>query len=565
MQARGSFQNHLRRSLILYTALFVILLFLLYIVFTTVNLRVTTMQVNAQDNRELTASMTIWQGELVEALQSLSGESAVREALRLGTPAAITRANRLLYQRINRLPLKVVFTLLSPKGEIAATNLNRDNQAVFLTAYPNAAVREQLESSELPYCERHSRIGYRFDQETVWLFATRVMEEGELLGYLYLDVMDAGLRDAMRFRQSDAVVLADRFDNVLYTDTPQAVGDIGKLSVRVDGGGFVTMDAKEYFVSVGTLADSGVRVMTFTSTVLHRQMMRYGMTLIALMALALVAIVPLVADRVARRNLRPIETMVQTVRNQDLNSRIRERTFDEFQLLYDEFNAMMERVQTLIHHNEELVERKRIIEVKHLKEQFNPHFVFNVMENLHFVLLTDPQKAADMLVAFASLMRYEIDETQPQVALETDIEYVNDYLLLQKMRYGKLLTYTFDIPDALLQCRVPKLLIQPIVENSLKYAMPPEGGIHLQVTARMEKRYLIIRIEDDGLGMQPEQLRRLTDMLAQEDAVTTHIGLYNTHRALRLMYGAPCGLTLSNAPGHGTVVELRLPKEWDDA
>lgn len=562
---KNSFRYYLRRSLLLYTFALILLFFLLYMGFMTANLRMSTMRVNAQANAELNAEVTAWQRELEKTVAALADAPEVLAALEDGAEPAVTRANRTLYGRVNALPVPCVFALLDEDGEIVSTNLYRDNRPVFLKSAARRAMGEMLDQKPDGVYEGYSRIDYAYDQSTDWLFAARARSGGQTLGTLLVDVTDAGLRAALRGRQADMVVLADRFDNVFYADNPAAVGVIGKLAVPISESGFVTLDQREYFVSVSTVARDGVRVLTFSSTVLHKQMLSFGMLLITLLSAALLLLAPLLANRMTLHDLRPVEKMIETVRKQDLNGHIGERTFDEFQPLYDEFNAMMNRVRTLIRHNEELSERKRVMEVRHLKEQFNPHFVFNVMENLHFVLLSDPKKAADMLVAFGSLMRYEIDDAQTLSPLETDMEYVSDYLLLQKMRYGKRLCYRMDVPQELSGCRIPKLLVQPIVENSLKHGMPDDGVLTVRIAARRDGAYLIVTIADDGAGMPPEQLRQLQDTLAQEDAPATHIGLYNTHRALLLMYGAPCGLQIQSEANAGTVVQLTVAGEWDNA
>lgn len=560
-----SFRNYLRRSLVLYTAALILLIYLLYGGFMALSLRLSTMRVNAQVNAELSADVARWQSGLRQTLGELCDSPEIRLALEARGTKQLTVANSLLYSKTNALPVGCIFVLLDHDWQIVSTNLNFDNRAVFLSSTVARSARDALSRQPDRIYEAPSRINYAYDQQTDWFFAATVPGAQTPAGAICIDVTDAGLREALRGRQADMTVLADRFDNVLYTDGTQAVGVIGKLSVRVDGGGFVTLDGRDYFVSVSQLEQEGVRVLTFSSTVLHQQMLRFGMLLISLLAVVVLCFAPLLANWLTRHNLRPVETMIQTVRHQDLSSRIHQRTFVEFQALFDEFNAMMERVQTLIRHNEELSERKRMMEVRHLKEQFNPHFVFNVMENLHFVLLSDPQKAADMLVAFGSLMRYEIDETKALVPLETDMEYVNDYLLLQKTRYGKRLEYHIDISDSLMGCMIPKLLVQPIVENSIKHGMPPEETLTITITARLQERFLTVRIADDGEGMPPDQLSALKGMLDREDAATTHIGLYNTHRALLLMYGPPCGLKLQSAAGRGMAVELTVPEVRENA
>ena len=157
----------------------------------------------------------------------------------------------------------------------------------------------------------------------------------------------------------------------------------------------------------------------------------------------------------------------------------------ESQQLYAQFRRITLHLRELIRYNSELQDRRRQMEIKQLEEQFNPHFVFNVMEMVRYQIREDPEAASEMLLSFANLMRYSINYGHTKVSLETDVEYVNDYLLLQKVRYNNCLRYEFIIPDQLLECQVPKLLLQPVIENSIKHGY--QQGKILEIVVQVER------------------------------------------------------------------------------
>ena len=204
------------------------------------------------------------------------------------------------------------------------------------------------------------------------------------------------------------------------------------------------------------------------------------------------------------------------------------------------------------------------MELKHLEEQFNPHFVFNVLETLRYEILIDGKKASEMVVAFANLLRYSINYGNTRVELQKDIEYINDYLLLQKMRYNRRLTYHIEIPEELLNCRVPKLLLQPVVENSLKYAGEQKKYIDIRIRALRQENALVLTVEDNGDGIDEERLEELRRRLYLEQEDPAHIGLYNVHRTVRLLYGEPWGLEIRSRLHERTEVTIRLPADCEE-
>ena len=199
-----------------------------------------------------------------------------------------------------------------------------------------------------------------------------------------------------------------------------------------------------------------------------------------------------------------------------------------------------------------------------MEGQFNPHFAFNVMEALRYEILINPAQAAQMVVAFANLMRYSINYGSTHVSLKTDIGYVQDYLLLQKMRYNQRLEYAIDIDQSILQCKVPKLLIQPIVENSIIHGLENAKNITVAITGRSFDNNLVLCVEDNGPGLAEGQLAKLQAVLDDENAMPKRIGLYNVHRVTQLLYGQEYGLTIESVYGKGMRVLLKIPVIVED-
>ena len=235
----------------------------------------------------------------------------------------------------------------------------------------------------------------------------------------------------------------------------------------------------------------------------------------------------------------------------------------ESQQLYDQFRRITLHLRELIRCNNELQDRRRQMEIKQLEEQFNPHFVFNVMEMVRYQIPEDPEAASEMLMSFANLMRYSINYGHTKVSLETDVEYVNDYLLLQKVRYNNCLRYEFQIPDQLLECQVPKLLLQPVIENSIKHGY--QQGRILEIVVKVQRIGDDLRFEvrDNGKGIEADRLAAIRESFTMElnSVYVKHIGLYNIQKVVELMYGPNYGLTVESTPGEGTVVTLTMPYE----
>ncbi|MFA6846694.1 MAG: sensor histidine kinase, partial [Sphaerochaetaceae bacterium] len=389
-------------------------------------------------------------------------------------------------------------------------------------------------------------------------------DEGKVKGFLCYDISTQSLDNILHKEKVDIVVLTDQFDNTIYCSDNSLVNSMGKSLLDWKDTDTVLNNGKPYYATSNLLTSYNVKVITLTSTLAQSHFFKLGELFLVLLLAFMILLIFILGQRTARNSLQPINVLLNAIQQflgGNLEYRIKERTFDEFQILFDGFNQMMVKLQALLKNNSELLERKRLMEVKQLEKQFNPHFVYNVLETLKYEILINQKQASQMVVTFANLMRYSINYGNGKVSLGTDIKYVQDYLLLQKMRFSDRLSYSLHVDESLLNCQIPKLLIQPIVENCLSHGIEDEKALNIQIQVKEDAGNINFIVTDNGCGIQPERLASLKKLFETEDAMPEHIGLYDVEREVKLLYGNGYGLDIASEFGNGTRVCLTIPYE----
>ena len=196
-------------------------------------------------------------------------------------------------------------------------------------------------------------------------------------------------------------------------------------------------------------------------------------------------------------------------------------------------------------------------ELRALRSQINPHFLFNALTTIGYLIQTSPTRALDTLLRLTSLLRGVLRSEGELTTLGREIELVESYLEIERARFEQRLQVRIDVPAALRAVRVPPLVVQPLVENAVKHGIAPERqGGEVVVTARLDtagpEPILAVVVKDSGAGASEQQLRRGRD---------EGVGLKNIEQRLRCQYGDAAALTIRSTPGLGTTVEVRLPVE----
>ena len=564
---REPFQNQLRRSFIGYVAAILALILLLYLGGFALNFFAVIVRGCRKDNAELETTLTQQLAAYDSGVAELTEADALRRAAESGERSECLEANRLLYDFTNQQELRAYFVLLGADMQVLSSNFSAHNQSIFASSAfaAGAAARMQQEpSATLRYV---CTAPVSSEQACTYTVCRAVPDEtGAAAGYLLLNLRQEGFRDAVRDTDSE-VLLTDRYDNLIYTtldprEDPQDKQPSNKFSLSLESDGILSLDESRYYAVCGTVGPQALRLYTLTSLDVQLRMLLYSGGLFIVLLLLLSGVVVAMTKAFTRQNAMELGELTAAVENLSKNGgaeALPKQCSEESQALYTRFRE-------LIAHNDELLDRRRQMEIKHLEEQFNPHFVYNVMETVRYQISEDPETASEMLLSFASLMRYSVNYGHTKVSLETDVEYVNDYLLLQKARYNNCLLYEFAIPEELLECRVPKLLLQPVIENSITHGYRAGQTLHIRVQAEHRGDTLRFTVTDDGAGIPAERLAELRESFKRDltNEYTAHVGLYNIQKVIRLTYGAPYGVQIESTEGQGTAVTLTIPYEVEE-
>lgn len=295
------------------------------------------------------------------------------------------------------------------------------------------------------------------------------------------------------------------------------------------------------------------------------EIVRAGRTTVAWYLVFLFAVVLgtlFAALALGRRMMRPVQHSISTIEHMadgDLTVRMQRTEYTEVNTLVSSFNRMAENLEQLYEDAYTKGMLLRESEYKVLEAQINPHFIFNVLETVNMQCLAAGQKQTSTMVTdLAALLRASITRDGKQkVTLREELEYARYYLDIQKARFSDELCYEISYTDeSVLDCYLPKLTIQPLVENSVVHGLEKKrGGGKVTVQIWEEGDSVYIRIADDGAGFL---LGELTD---QDSSRHNHIALTNIQRRLALLYGAESTFRINSSPGVGTVVLIIIPAE----
>lgn len=272
----------------------------------------------------------------------------------------------------------------------------------------------------------------------------------------------------------------------------------------------------------------------------------------------------LVAYAISYRFTKPVTRMIQSIQafgKPDLNARMEDSSIQEFHDMGIVFNEMADRIEYLITqvYEKEIVAARS--QVKYLQSQINPHFQFNILAMLSLkAKMAGNEEVYDGLNAFSRLMQGKIfREKEIKIKVKEELEIVQFYLYLQKSRYQDKLSYEVKLEDEKIgEDLIPRLLIEPLVENAVSHGLEPKRGKgNLQVLL-YEREMLYIWVKDDGVGVGQNQMKAEEN---KENIPHTHVGWENTKKMLRILYGDHYKFQVWSEPGKGTEIEIAVPIE----
>jgi sensor histidine kinase YesM len=269
-----------------------------------------------------------------------------------------------------------------------------------------------------------------------------------------------------------------------------------------------------------------------------------------------------VIKKIAKENSRSIESIISdtnVVSLGKLDHKINEDLEGDFQNLAKNINEMLDKLNSEIKLNKQLSETNLIFEKRKLDSQFDPHFLYNSLETIRYSMLFDVKVTEKYILELNSILRYSITNKINYSTLSDDLTYIKKYLDLYEFRFKDKLTYTICIDDEMKEVLVPKLVIQPLVGNCIKYGFESSIKVHIDITAEMVDNICYIRVHDNGVGISDAVIKEIEESCQKDENPTNHIGVHNVLRRFMILY--PDSKLKVKRDSDGTVFEISFKKK----
>lgn len=265
-------------------------------------------------------------------------------------------------------------------------------------------------------------------------------------------------------------------------------------------------------------------------------------------------IATLLAISMIAKRIKSLDQGVDALKAGDFRTIIVDYHRDEFTYLVDNFNGMSVTLRRLIDENYKVRLSEQEARLQTLMMQFNPHYLYNTLNVINWVAMRgNTKRTSALIVSLAKMLRYTSDNRRDCTELREDIEWIEQYLVLMQARFEGLFEVRWDVDTDCLDAELPKLFMQPLLENSILHGFSDRtSGGEIAIRVFREGGDVLCEVRDNGVGMSAE---RIEHVLKQEGV---SIGLFNIHKRIQLMYGDEYGLSIQSAPSEGCLVRVRI-------
>ena len=401
-----------------------------------------------------------------------------------------------------------------------------------------------------------------------------VMTVGKALGYITVYIDAAMFSDIVA---EDAAVYTKRFflldenNRIISCRNKEKIGETFEYQVKKNG--YITVDGADYVMAEKKIENRGWNYICLTE---QKEVTRDGsivLSVCAILGTILILVFAAIGLMLSRSIAIPVKVLADHFkRAENSNVTIQETSgITEFTNLYESFNHTMEKIHDLANqvYENKLVHQELVLSIKEsqiqaLQMQINPHFLYNTLDCINWRAQIDGNKeVAEMIRILGKFFRSNMEIKGEFTSLKAEIDNIELYITLSKLRFGTRLHCFIDIDERLYDQRIMKLLLQPLVENSIKHGLEVENiDENIWIWCGVDDNDLVISVKDDGRGMAPETLeylRGLWDSREEEYKKTESIGLYNVMRRLYLCYREECNLEIFSEPCRGTEIVITFP------
>lgn len=368
-------------------------------------------------------------------------------------------------------------------------------------------------------------------------------------GYVYL--MD-----------SDGKIIYHPRQNLIFSDMMQENNEVAKM--YEDGAHRETFEGEDRMVAVKTVGYTGWKIVSVMP--MEKFLGDFSRTrTMAVMIIIVAILVMIFANQfVAVRVAKPLRSLEDSLTGIgiDREPQIYIGGPPEIQHLGETIRSMVEQLRQLTDDIVKEQEEKRKSELDALQSQINPHFLYNTLDSIMWMIEAEKyDDAISMVQALSRLFRISLSKGKNIITVGEELQHAKNYLDIQKYRYKNKFTSYFEIEEGIEKYKTIKLIIQPLIENAIYYGMEyMDGDGEIYVRAYTKEKDLFIEVEDNGLGMQKEQVESLLTDGTRIRSKGSGIGIRNVHQRIQLYFGTEYGLEILSEPDEGTMVRIHLPK-----
>lgn len=404
--------------------------------------------------------------------------------------------------------------------------------------------------------------------------AARVMNDssGKPLAYLMVNMRETKIRDLYRYltqENSNTIYVADKGGNIISCSNSKLNGfhffNMENLNGLFGSSDYIFTKMREEKILFTRYfdKDSGFTVLEeIPFKVLMRPIYRVRLVLVLLSMLVLAATV-IVAGKVANRTTRSLTKLCDFMCQVDLQSLDQECTicgYTEINILRDRLNLMLKRMRDLMEDIKQKEKQKRKMELGFLQAQINPHFMYNTLFSIKCMVdMEKNQEASQMLASFISLLRNTVSNPDEFVTLKHEFDILKQYTAIQQFRYDNGFQVFFECAEAVEGKKIPKLIIQPLLENAIFHGVEfKKGEGMIAVTARARDGNVMVTVEDNGVGISEETLAKIER--GEKISGETHMGIANVQERIQLNFGENYGMKVESTQWKGTKITLTFPE-----
>ena len=362
------------------------------------------------------------------------------------------------------------------------------------------------------------------------------------------------------------ITIIDKYDNIIYTSLENNA-DIEKeiISSLVIGEEECSLNDNNFYLYINNIRNTSWRSAIFINNNYIKETIHLYTYILSAICIAFALIILILNNIIAKQISLPIIKLQKEMMNiSSLNYKIEDLTINqkcskEVLYLQQTYIEMIERIQNLMIDLVKKQNEQRKSELKALQNQINPHFLYNTLDSIVYLIdKNENEKAQKMIIALSKFFRISISRGRTVIPLFDEIEHAKNYLIIQKLRYEDKFNFTFNVDDNLKKYYVIKLILQPIIENAIIHGFVDNDNFQIDIKAYLDNDLIKFEIKDNGFGILEKKIQKIYQSFDDEKSFNG-VGLKNVYQRLKIYYGEKANLLIESELDVGTKIIIMIP------